>query len=166
MTTKSHIGKSAYYSTAAPATKDAAGFEALTWVKIPGYQGGFRFGMSHNNIDTGDLERGEIPTVRGMASFQDSTGAFRYRSGDILTAQKTFLGLVQAGIVPAIKIVRGTGAEMDDGGKTPAEGDQVEYAEGYFHSPNDLEQGQTTHEGFEVAFKQNSVSVKATQPAA
>ena len=164
MTTKSHVGKSVYYATSAPATNNAAGFEALTWIKIPGYMGGFQFGMTHADIDAGDLEQGEIPTIRGMASFQESTGTFRNRSGDMLAAQETFKGLVEAGIVPAIKIVRGTGVAMDDGGKAPATGDQTEYCQGYFKSPVDMEQSPTTHEGFSVAFKQNAVAVKAAHP--
>jgi len=164
MTTKSHIGKSVYYSTTAPATNDAAGFEALTWVKVPGYQGGFQFGLNHANIDVPDLEQGDTKTVRGMASYPDSTGTFRNRSGDDLAAQQTFIGLVEAGIVPSLKIVRGTGVTMDDGGKAPATGDQTEYAQGYYHSPLDMEQTGTSHEGFSVTFKQNERQVKAAHP--
>lgn len=165
--TKSHIGKSVYYAVGAPATNDAAGFEALTWIKIPGYLGGLQFGMTHDNIDIPDLEQGESKTARGMASYPDSTGTWRYRDGAMLTAQQAFLAVVETPGSPvhSVKVVRGTGAVMPDGGRTPVEGDQVEYAQGYWHSPMDMEQTGTTHEGFSVTFKQNERQVKATEPA-
>lgn len=166
--TKSNIGKSVYYALSAPATNDAAGFAALTWVKVPGYQGGFQFGLSHDNVDVSDLEQGDTKTVRGMASYPDSTGTFRYRSETGLrTAQDTFLDAVEAPGSPthSIKIIRATGAANADGGRDPAAGDQVEYAQGYFHSPLDMEQTTSSHEGFSVTFKQNERHVKATQPA-
>lgn len=167
--TKSHIGKSAYYAVTGPATNDAAGFEALTWIKIPGYQGGFQFGLSHANIDVEDIEQGDTKTVRGMASYPDSTGTFRNRDETALrAAQVAFLEVVETPGSPthSLKIVRATGADLPDGGKTPVAGDQVEYAQGYFHSPSDNEQTTTSHEGFSVTFKQNERQVKATEPAA
>lgn len=165
--TKSHIGKSVYYAAGAPATNDATGFEALTWIKVPGYQGGFQFGLNHENIDVPDMEQGDQKTSRGMASYPDSTGTFRYRSETTLReGQDTFLGVVEAPGSPthSLKIIRATGTANTDGGRDPATGDQVEYAQGYFHSPMDFEQTATTHEGFSVTFKQNERQVKAVNP--
>ena len=165
--TLSQIGKSVYYAVGAPATNDAAGFEALTWIKIPGYQGGFQFGLNHDNIDVPDLEQGDTKTVRGMASYPDSTGTFRYRSESALReAQDDFIEEVEkpGSPVHCIKIVRATGTASTDGGRNPATGDQTEYASGYFHSPIDMEQTATTHEGFSTTFKQNERAVKAAHP--
>ena len=165
MTTRSHIGKSFYYAVAAPATNDAAGFQALTWVKVPGYSGGFQFGGTHADIDNPDMEQGKAPTLRGMASFNESTGSFRRRDGAEGTAQDTFIGLIRAGLVHSIKIARGSGSAMPDGGKAVVTGDQVEYAQGYFKADMDEPQTDNTREGFTVPFKQNDYSVKSTEPA-
>lgn len=81
-------------------------------------------------------------------------------------ADGAFLGVVETPGSPthSLKIVRATGTANTDGGRDPATGDQVEYAQGYFHSPIDFEQTATTHEGFSVTFKQNERQVKAVNP--
>lgn len=163
--TKSHIGKSFHYAVAAPATNDPAGFQALTWVKVPGYSGGFQFGGTHADIDNPDMEQGKNPTLRGMVSFNESTGQFRRRDGAEGEAQDDFIELIRAGLVNSIKIARGSGSAMADGGREVVEGDQVEYATGYFKADMDEPQTDNTREGFGIPFKQNDYSVKSTQPA-
>ena len=156
--TQSHIGKSMYYSTAIPATNDAAGFEALTWVKVPGFQGGAQFGFDHADIDVPDLESGLTPRMKGMGTGAQSTLAFR-KTAD--AGQGTLKTLADGtGSVGSIKIAKGSGS----GGALEA-GDPVEYAQGYYKSFTKVEASGTTHEGFTVVFQQNAPSVEDDEPA-
>lgn len=158
--TGSHIGKTIYVATAAPATNDAAGFEALTWVKVNGVQTLPQLGTSHANIDVPDLQTGFTTGLKGAASGNDSTATFRDVASD--TGQANVLTLAIAGGdggVGSIKIVKGSGAD-----EAPATGDPVEYAQGYFHSYMKIQGDTTTHEGFSVNFKQNADTIEATEP--
>ena len=158
--TKSHIGKSLFFATALPATNDAAGFEALTWVKVEGYQGGAQFGFDHADIDVPDLESGLTPRLKGMGTGAASTLTFRKVAAD--TAGQGGLKTLAdgGGTVGSIKIGRGSGAAG-----ALATGDPVEYAQGYFKSHTKMEATGTSHEGFSVVFQQNAPDVEATQPA-
>ena len=161
MSTNSHIGKSVFFSTALPATNDAAGFEALTWVKVEGFQGGAQFGFDHADIDVPDLESGLTPRLKGMGTGAASTLSFRKVASDT-NGQGGLKTLADgSGTVGSIKIGRGSGAAG-----ALETGDPVEYAQGYFKSYTKMEASGTTHEGFSVVFQQNAPDVEATEPAA
>lgn len=157
--TNNHIGKSMYYSTALPATNDAAGFEALTWVKVPGFQSGAQFGFDHADIDVPDLESGITGRLKGAGTGAQSTLAFRKTADAGQGTLKALADGIQT--VGSIKIARGSGANG-----ALEEGDPVEYAQGYYKSFTKVEASTTTHEGFTVVFQQNAPSVEATEPAA
>jgi len=159
--TKSHIGKTVYFSTALPATNDDAGFEDLTWVKVEGFQGGAQFGFDNADIDVPDLQTGIMTRLKGMATGAASTLTFRSVPTD--TAGQGGLKTLADGVgtVGAIKIGKGSGTA----GALDA-GDPVEYAQGYFKSFTKMEASGTTHEGFSVVFQQNAPHVEATEPAA
>ena len=159
-TTKSHIGKSMFFATALPATNDAAGFEALTWVKVEGFQGGAQFGFDHADIDVEDLQSGLVPRLKGMGTGAASTLSFRKVATD--TEGQGGLKTLADGVgtVGSIKIGRGSGA-----GGALTTGDPVEYAQGYFKSYTSMEATSTSHEGFTVIFQQNAPSVEDDEPA-
>lgn len=160
MTTGSHIGKTLYVAEALPATNDAAGFEALTWVKAEGVQVLPQLGVSHANIDVPDLQTGFTAGVKGAGTGNDSTCSFRDVAAD--AGQEDIRGLADAGGTAgagSIKIVKGSGASQ-----APVAGDPVQYAQGYFHSFVEIQGDTTTHEGFQVNFKQNDLTVNATEP--
>jgi len=160
MSTNSHIGKSVFFSTALPATNDAAGFEALTWVKVEGFQGGAQFGFDHADIDVPDLQSGLTPRLKGMGTGAASTLSFRKVATDT-NGQGGLKTLADGnGTVGSIKIGRGSGA-----GGALETGDPVEYAAGYFKSFTSMEASGTTHEGFTVVFQQNAPSVEDDEPA-
>ncbi|KPF74564.1 hypothetical protein IP68_12445 [Blastomonas sp. AAP25] len=159
--TGSHIGKTIYVAEALPATNDAAGFAALTWVKANGVQTLPQLGVSHNNIDVPDLQTGFTAGIKGAGSGNDSTATFRMVAAD--AGQADIRGLANAGGTlgaGSIKIVKGSGAAQ-----APVAGDPVQYAQGYFHSYIEIQGDDTSHEGFSVNFKQNALTVDATEPA-
>lgn len=160
MSTRTHIGKQVWIATAIPATNDAAGFEALTWVRVNGFAGGLQLGFEADNIDIPDIASGITLGAKGMRSGVDSEMSFRRIQGgdagqDALKAAADGCG----GEGGSIKIIS---ADCD----SPAEaGDRVQYAQGYFHSfmENAIEEG--GYEGATVNFKQNRPTVEAVEPA-
>lgn len=158
--TASHIGKTLYAAPAAPATNDPAGYEALTWVKVNGWQVLPQLGVSHANIDVPDGQTGFTIGLKGAGTGNDSTMSFRDAPGD--TGQANIRTAADAGGdggVISIKIGKGSGT----GGALVA-GDPVQYAQGYAHSYVEIQGDTTTHEGFSVNFKQNAVTIDATEP--
>jgi hypothetical protein len=159
--TGSHIGKTIYVAEAVPATNNAAGFAALTWVKVNGVQTLPQLGVSHSNIDVPDLQTGFTTGLKGAGAGNDSTATFRLVASD--AGQADVRGLANAGGAGgagSIKIVKGTGVDQ-----APETGDLVQYAQGYFHSYMEVQGDDSSHEGFSVNFKQNGLTVDATEPA-
>lgn len=157
--TKSFIGTSFYFSAAVPATNDAAGFEALTWGdKVPGYQGGARFGFEAEDIDVPDLESGITTKLKGMSTGAASTLTFHGPSSQTRAAALK-AAADGVGSVGSIKIVRATTP-----GSPPVAGDPVQYAQGYLKSFMEAEQTATSHEGFTVSFQQNAPHVTDEEP--
>lgn len=156
--TNTHIGKQVWVAAAVPATNDDTGFEALTWVRVNGFVGGFQLGFEASNVDIPDIAAGITLGAKGMRSGSDSTANFRNVASD--TGQTNIKaaadGCASAG---SVKIIS---AECDTAAAT---GDAVQYAQGYFHSflENEIDEG--GYEGFSVNFKQNAATVNATQPA-
>lgn len=158
--TGSHIGKTFYVASALPATNDAAGFAALTWVKVNGLQTLPQLGFSHANIDVPDLQTGITTGIKGAGSGNDSTASFRDVPGD--AGQEDVRDLANAGGTlgaGSIKIVKGSGVAQ-----APVAGDPVQYAQGYFHNYIEIQGDDSSHEGFSVNFKQNALAVVATEP--
>lgn len=159
--TRSHIGKTLWIAMAHPATHDAAGFAALSWVKVNGVQTLPQLGISHNNIDVPDLESGEVMGLKGAATGKDSVTSFRKVPND--TGQgniRTLADTPGGGGNGSIRITRGSGV-----GGAPAAGNELEYAKGYFHTFDPIQGDDSTHEGFSVNFKQNGLTVDAAFPA-
>jgi len=161
MAPKSNIGKSIFFAPALPATNDAAGFEALDWVEVDHPVQAPQFGISHNNIDAPDLTSGFTTGLKGAASGRDSQSSYRIDDGALTAGQEDVKDSAEAlGSVCSIKVVRGSGSDA-----APVAGDPVEYAQGYVHSYVENQATDNSYEGFSVNFKQNAVSVKATEPA-
>ena len=158
--TRSHIGKTLWIAMAQPATHDAAGFAALTWVKVNGVQTLPQLGQDHNNIDVPDLESGEVMGLKGAATGRDSVASFRTVANDTGQGNVRTLAEPPSDGLSSIRITRATGAAG-----APQAGDEVEYAKGYFHSFTPIQGDDSTHEGFSVNFKQNGRTISATFPA-
>ena len=148
-----------YVATALPATNNAAGFNALTWVKVNGPSVLPKFGMSHNVIEVPDLETGIKTGEKGMASGVEATISVREIASD--TGQTTLRtqALDSAGIA-SLKIVR----KPSGASNAPATGDKVEYAQGFLHTYEPNENSGESYTGFTVSFRQNLATVYATQP--
>ena len=160
MTTGSHIGKTIYVAPALPATNDAAGFEALTWTKVNGVQTLPQLGVSHANIDVPDLQTGFTGGIKGAGSGNDSTVSFRDVDADAgQTSVRTLADAGGTGGAASIKIVKGSGTDQ-----APVAADPVQYAQGYLHSFIEIQGDDTSHEGFSANFKQNALTVDATEP--
>jgi len=166
MTTGSHIGKRLFVAQALPATNNAAGFEALTWVEVKGWQVLPQLGVSHAAIDVPDGASGFTQGLKGAGTGNDSTMTVRKIAAD--AGQADVRELADVGGQDAsgsIKIVKATGT-LDAGGVPAVEtGDAVQYAQGFFHSYLEIQGDTTTHEGFTVNFRQNAVTIEATEPA-
>lgn len=159
--TGSHIGKTIYVAEALPATNDAAGFAALTWVKVNGVQTLPQLGISHSMIEVPDLQTGFTTGLKGAAAGNDTTATFRNVASD--AGQEDVRNLANAsgtGGAGSIKIVKGSGAAQ-----APVTGDPVQYAQGVFHTYLEIQGDDTSHEGFSVNFRQNGLTVDATEPA-
>jgi hypothetical protein len=159
MQTKSYIGKSLYVAPALPATNNAAGFEALSWVKVNGVQTLPQVGVTHQAINVSDLETGFAIGLKGEGTGTDTQMSFRLILND---AGQVALKTASDGAsgVMSVKIVRATTP-----GSAPVTGDPVEYVQGFVHSYAENQGDSASHEGFTVNFRSNAPSVKATQPA-
>ena len=156
--TKTHIGKQVFAAAGIPATNDDTGFEALTWVRVNGFVGGFQLGFEANNIDIPDLAEGITLGAKGMRSGNDSTASFRNVASD--TGQTNVKGYANdASSAHSVKIIS-AGVNVD-----AATGGAVQYAQGYFHSFLENEIAEGGYEGFSVNFKQNAATVNGTEPA-
>lgn len=160
--TQNHIGKTIYVAKAKPAANTAAGFEALTWVLAKGPITLPQLGTTHSMTDIPDLATGFTSAVKGAGQGVDTTMTFRDVDGD--TGQADLIGQADDndGIL-CVKIVSGTGADTGDG-PAPVAGDKVEYAQGIAHSYQPNQGDNSSYEGFQVGFRQNAKTVKATQP--
>ncbi|MEM7778199.1 MAG: hypothetical protein AAF732_21655 [Pseudomonadota bacterium] len=163
MATKNDIGKRIYVAAAVPATNDAAGFEALTWVWARYHVTLPQLAMTHNEIEIPDMEEGFNQTVKGAASGVPTTMDFRIDDGDRANPGQVVVktqAIDEDGIL-SVKIVDGSGVNG-----APATGDLVQYAQGITHSFQ-LNQGTTdSYEGFQATFKPNQRPVDATEPSA
>lgn len=161
--TRSHIGKTIYVAQALPATNDDTGFEALAWVQAKGVQSLPQLGVSHSGIDVPDLATGFTESIKGAATGVESQMSFRMIAADAgqidIKEQSDDIGGVMS-----VKIVTGSGVDSGDG-PAPVSGDAVKYAQGYVHSYQENQGDTTTHEGFTVTFRQNALTVDATEPA-
>ena len=161
MATRNQIGKSIYYSTTLPATNDAAGFEALTWVELEFPETLPQFGVTNNNIDIPDLKSGFTKGTKGAASGVDSQGSFRIDGSALATGQAAFKTLCDGPSgACAIKIGTGSGAAQ-----ALVSGDPVEYAAGYVHSYQENQATDSSYEGAVYNFKQNDLNIKDAEPA-
>jgi hypothetical protein len=161
MATRNNIGKTIYFSTTLPATNDAAGFEALTWVELEFPETLPQFGVTNNNIDVPDLKSGFTKGTKGAASGVDSQGSNRIDGSVLATGQAAFKTLCDgASGACAIKIGTGSGAAA-----ALVATDPVEYAQGYVHSYQENQATDSSYEGFVYNFKQNALTIKDEEPA-
>lgn len=158
-----HIGKTLYIATAHPATDDAAGYEALTWVQVKGLQVLPTLGGSHALIDVEDLATGETTAEKGAHSGNDSSMSFRTVASDTGQTNLKAQADDNDGLL-SIKIGSGSGTDSGDGPALET-GDPVEYAKGIAHSYTDNEGNVSNHDGFSTSFRQNGKKVTATEPA-
>lgn len=155
-----HLLKAIYVTDEQPATNDAAGFEALTWVRVAHPVTGPSFGLTHANIDVPNLETGFTLGAKGAGSGTDSTMSFATVADDQGQADLKTLG--EAGGASgygSVKIARIATANAE-----PASGAAVQYATGYFHSYTENAADTTSYEGFSVNFKQNAPAILDTEP--
>jgi len=160
--TTNHIGATLYVAQAAPATNDAAGFEALTWVQVKGIQTLPVFGVSHAGIDVEDLGTGFTSSVKGAASGRDTAFTFRRIADDPGQIDVKEQAADDNGVA-SLKIVYGTGVDTGDG-PAPVTGDEVHYAQGYLHSYEANAGSVSSFRGASVNFRQNAVEVEGTEP--
>lgn len=158
MATRNHIGKTIYISAALPATNDAAGFEAVAWTKANGVQQLPQLGITHNMIDIPDLQTGFTKTGKGSGTGAESEVTFRRVAGDPGQALARAQADSPTGLT-SIKIVTGSGVDQ-----APVTGDPVQYAQGVMSSYRENQANDTTYEGFTVRFRQNELTIDATEP--
>lgn len=152
------IGATLYVATAAPATNDAAGFAALTWVKVNGFQSIGELGIGHENIAVPDLQTGHRKGVKGASEGRDVPIVLRRVAsdtgqGNVETAAKGRPGTL------SVRVTYGTGTDQ-----APQTGDRVIYAQGYAHSWMQRERSDSSHEGFNCQFRQTEAEVTGTVP--
>lgn len=153
------IGDVVYIADGIPATNDAAGFEALSWVKVEGVQTNPKFGLTHNIIEVPDLPTGLTIGEKGAAQGTETPMTFREVPGDAGRTLLKSLAQDPEGLTSVKVVTKASGP-----GNTVAAGDAVEYAQGVSHSfmPND--RTVTNYKGYTVQFRQNAAPVEATEP--
>lgn len=157
-TVKTHKGKQVWISSARPATNDAAGFEALTWVRLTGYVGGLALGMEGASVEVEDIALGLTLSGRGLDAGKESEISYRRVDDDTGQALVGTITATCAGSGSVKVIAAACNAAA-------AEGDPVAYAQGYFMGAGDNEiTGGDPDQGL-VTFKQELPSVKAAEPA-
>jgi hypothetical protein len=161
--TENNIGLTLWGVAGAPATNNAAGFEALTWVQLKGTQQLPVFGVTHANIDVADLGTGFTSGVKGAATGKDTSFTYHGDGTDTGIATAIVAANAQAGIY-SLKIVRGSGTNSGDG-PAPVTGDVVQYAHGYLHTYEENPKDDSSHEGASINFKQNAATVDGTEPS-
>lgn len=158
---RNQLLKYLFVAEALPATNDAAGFQALTWVRANGYLGGVQLGVPNEGVTvpTG-VETGLNKVLKGAGTGQASTLTFDRIAAD--AGQLDVIGLATTSATGngSIKIVT-----VATAGASVTAGDPVQYAQGVFHSyvENAIEAG--NYEGFSVVFQQNAHAVNSTEPA-
>jgi len=161
MATNNDIGKRIYVAAGVPATNNAAGFEALTWVRARYHQTLPQLGITHSDIDVEDMETGFTKGVKGAAQGVTTQITFRIENTDrddpgqiiVKTQSQDEEGTI------SVKIVDGTGAD-----NAPQAGDLVQYAQGYLKDYQPNQGTVTSHEGFSASFRQNDFTVEAVEP--
>lgn len=162
MATKNFIGETIYVAAALPTANTAVAFRALTWVKAGGVQQLPQLGVSHANTDVEDLETGFTAGVKGAATGNSSSMAFRDLGQAQMDPGQAIIKAASEGATGemSIMIVRGSGAN-----RAPVVGDPVKYAQGYAHSFLENQGNVSAHKGFTAGFKQNAPTVDATYAA-
>ncbi|MCT4369116.1 hypothetical protein CLG85_001660 [Yangia mangrovi] len=155
----SHIGATLYISTTLPATNNAAGFEALTWVQVNGLIQEPQLGKTDAMIDVPNLTTGFTKAVKGAGTGMDSQAQFEDVASDagqtaLIAAAQSYPGAC------AVKVGYGTGTD-----NALQSGDPVVYAQGIAHSHQRNQGTTTSYKGFQVGFRQNATAVEATEPA-
>ena len=80
--TNTHLGKQVFAAAGIPSANTTTAFEALTWVRVNGFVGGFQLGFAANNVDIPDIAEGITLGAKGMRSGNDSTASFRNVASD------------------------------------------------------------------------------------
>jgi hypothetical protein len=160
--TESNIGLTLWGVAGAPATNNAAGFEALTWVQLKGMDNLPVFGVTHANNDVRDIATGFTSGNKGAATGKDTSFTYNGDGTDTGVATAITAAETRPGTY-SLKTVRGSGTDAGDG-PAPASGDPVQYAQGYLHTYEENPKDDSTNEGASINFKQNAPTVVATQP--
>lgn len=148
-----------YIATAVPAANTAAGFVALTWIKVNGIQMLPKFGLTHNAIDVDDLETGFTTGEKGMASGVEAVVTCRDIAADTGQINLRAQAADSTGAA-SFKVVRKPTGALN----APATGDKVEYAQGFVHSFTPTDNNGQSYVGFDVSFRQNAATIYATNP--
>lgn len=156
---ENHIGYTLYIAQALPATNDAAGFEALTWVQVKGLVEGPQFGFTHEQINIPDLQSGFTSAVKGASMGVDTQFQCRTISADPGQLDVKEQADDNDGLC-SLKLGKGTGTDQ-----ALQTGDYVEYSQGFIHSYQPNKPTTTSFEGFTASFRSNAATVVATEPA-
>lgn len=75
-------GTKIFVSTATPATFDAVGFAALTWIEVKHIQSISPYGYSRQPVEYNELSEEGMQTAKGQAIFGGVAGDMTYNSTD------------------------------------------------------------------------------------
>lgn len=159
MATENNIGDVLFVSAALPATNDPAGFEALAWTRVQGVQEGPQFGIEHADIDVPDIGTGFDVGLKGAAKGVATSvmcrdlGASDPGQAILKTQAEDPQGEI------SMKWAKPTTANA-----APVSGDPVQYAQGFVKDYQENKPTTTSYRGFSVAFRQNGLTVYATEP--
>lgn len=102
-----NTGTKLYMSTALPATEDAAGYGALTWVEVKGVASVPRLGASATLVSQSDLADGIVRKAHGEVDYGGGSAQYRVITAD--AGQDALLAAFESKNTISFKILRSTG---------------------------------------------------------
>ncbi|WP_313349383.1 hypothetical protein [Paracoccus sp. (in: a-proteobacteria)] len=142
--TDTSIKKRVFISSTTPATKDLAGYAALTWLQVKGVVTVGQIGFNHATIEAPDLESGITTTLKGARTGVGAQVAYRRLTGD--TGQAAVVAANEAETEVSIQVV-------------DPDGTNATFWCGVIHSHIDNEASVITYEGSTFTFVPNYAKV-------
>lgn len=148
-----YIGSIVSVAPAVPATKNKAGYEALTWTVVNGLLTAPIPGMETATIDVPDLATGITAREKGASIGRETEMAFRDVNGDTGQTNVRTYAAPGYGTEVSVKIVLPNGTNNHI------------YMSGIMYSLMDNEGTTESYRGFTVTFSQNYPELLTTAPA-
>lgn len=150
----SDITSKLFIAPGVPATRNKAGYEALTWTQVKGIVSIGATGTTNSPIEVPDLETGFTLAVKGARAGNVVAVAMREVKADEGQADFKAAAVEAASVEYSFKIAEPTAGATDE----------VEYISGIVMNWTRNERSTTTYAGFTCSIRQNYDSLLVAAP--